>query len=91
MFVCKAIALAEFLESCVVFSIRNNFNRKVSIYFNPLRPFSPLIQCDLWVVAFAVSATPNSAWIVVDLHKSLVGVYEVRVDCGEVEEGDARF
>ena len=90
MFIWKTVVFA-FHERWEVFSVRYEFKGKVSISLEPLRPFSPLIDCDSRVVTEFIPAASHSTGIVIDLDESLGGVHEVGVDSGEVVEGNACF
>lgn len=91
MLVCIAWAPAVLLESWEVFFIWDNFNGMASVHLKPLWSFPPLAQWDFWVHMGIIPAPSDRAWIIIDLYKTFAGVYEVRVDSGEVVEGDAGF
>lgn len=91
MLVSVAGVLAEPLEHREVLGVRDDLDSQVPVHLEPLGPLPPVPQGDIRVHVGAVPSAAHRTWEVVDLHEGLGGVGEVRVDGGEVEQGDARL
>lgn len=76
-------------ENRIVNDVGHDVDCQAAIDFEPLGALSPVGEGDGWVHSLVVSAAPYFPGIVEESEEALVGVYEVVVDEGEVEERNA--
>jgi len=91
MFISITWSFAQRLKNWEVGCVGHHFQCKLSVHFEPLRPFSPLLESDERGHADAVTATSNCTVCIKSHDVALGGVHQVRVDCWEVEERNARL
>ena len=82
-----ALAFAEPLEDWKVDIVNDDVGSEGAVELEPLGTLAPLPGGHGGGHAAVVPPSPGHAKLVVGLHVDLGGVYEVGVDCGEVEEG----
>ena len=89
MFIWVTGGLTVLPEDSVVPDVCNYVDGELPAEFEPLRPFSPLLERDVGHHVAAVAATPVPGGVVIGVDETVVGVDQVFVDCAEVVDGDA--
>lgn len=72
-------------KNWIIRCVWNYFNGHLAINFKPLRPFTPVRNCDCWRHFRIVSAPTHFSRIVVGTHEAFSSIDEVVVRCWEVE------